>query len=63
MLMIFVLFVRQSHCYINMKYGMNSITSACIHSWNNTTKILESPSSISLSEVKKHMSNHYINSY
>ena len=47
----------------SVKYGMNSITSACIHSWNNTTKILESPSSLSLSEVKKYMSNHYINSY
>ena len=47
----------------SVKYGMNSITSACIHSWNTTTKILESPSSLSLSEVKKYMSNHYINSY
>ena len=40
----------------SVKYGMNSITSACIHSWNNTTKILESPSSLSLSKVKKYIS-------
>ena len=47
----------------SVKYGMNSITSACINSWKNITKILKSPSSLSLSEVKNNMSNHYINSY
>ena len=47
----------------SVKYGLNSITNACIQSWNKTTQILESPSSISLSEVKQEMSNYHMNNY
>ena len=47
----------------SVKYGLNSITNACIQSWNKTPQILESPSSLALSEVKQEMSNHYMNNY
>ena len=47
----------------SVKYGLKSITNACIQSWNKTTQILESSSSLALSEVKQEMSNHYINNY
>ena len=47
----------------SVKYGLNSITNACIQSWNKTIQILESPSSLALSEVKQEMSNYYMNNY
>ena len=46
-----------------LKYGLGSITNACIQSWNKTIQILESPSSLALSEVKQEMSNYYMNNY
>ena len=42
----------------SVKYDINFFTNACIQSWNKTTKILDSSSSLSLSEVKQEMSNH-----
>ena len=50
-------------CFKSVKNGLNSITNVCIKSWNKTTQILESPSSLALSEVKQEMSNHYMNNY
>ena len=46
-----------------LKYGLGSITNACIQSWNKTTQILGSPSSLALSELKQEMSNYYMNYY
>ena len=37
----------------SVTYGMNSITNICINSWNNITEILEKPSTLSISELKK----------
>ena len=45
----------------SVKYGLKSITNACIQSWNKTIQILESPSSLALSEVKQEMSKYYMN--
>ena len=39
----------------SVKYGMNSITNICINSWNNITELLEKPSTLSTSELKKTM--------
>ena len=39
----------------SVTYGMNSITNICINSWNNITEILEKPSTLSISELKKKM--------
>ena len=41
--------------YKSVKYGMNSITNICINSWNNITELLEKPSTLSTSELKKTM--------
>ena len=47
----------------SVTYGMNSITNNCIRSWNNLAQILESPSTLPLSEIKSRMFNYYIESY
>ena len=47
----------------SVKYGLNSISNICVNSWNKLTEIFESPSSLSLSELKSKMFNHYISNY
>ena len=47
----------------SVTYGTNSITNNCIRSWNNLAQILESPSTLPLSEIKSRMFNYYIESY
>ena len=39
----------------SVTYGINSITNICINFWNNITKLLEKPSTLSTSKVKKTM--------
>ena len=47
----------------SVKYGLNCITNVCVNSWNKLTEIFESPSTLSLSELKSKMFNHYISNY
>ena len=47
----------------SVTYGLNSITSNCIHSWNKFTQFLESPSTLPLTYIKNKMFNYYIDNY
>ena len=47
----------------SVTYGLNCITNTCIHSWNNLTKTLEKPSTLSITMLKKKMLNHCIANY
>ena len=47
----------------SVTYGMNSVTNNCIRSWNNLAQILESPSTLPLSEIKSRFFKYYIESY
>ena len=47
----------------SVTFGMDSITNICINSWKNITEILETPSTISISELKKVMFEMYISKY
>ena len=47
----------------SVKYGLNSITNICVNSWNKLTEIFESPSQLSLSDLKSKMFNQYISNY
>ena len=47
----------------SVTYGLNCITNTCIYSWNNLTKTLEKPSTLSITMLKKKMFNHCIANY
>ena len=47
----------------SVKYGLNCITNVCVNSWNKLTEMFESPSTLSLSDLKSKMFNHYISNY
>ena len=47
----------------SVTYGMNSITNICLDTWNSISEILEKPSTLSISELKKMMFEMCITKY
>ena len=47
----------------SVKDGLNCITNVCVNSWNKLTEMFESPSTLSLSDLKSKMFNLYISNY
>ena len=44
-------------------YGARSLTSVCIRSWNDLRKTIDTPSSMSLAELKKKLFELYLDQY